>query len=158
MAYSGNANQCRKVGPHFGIDLTTEPRHRALLRYWFTANGYAARACDRYLPTQTLFVRFEDLCGEPLATLRRIGRFLELTPAEGALRAIAKTISPPPTIGRYRQYQTAGAFSETELQAIRRLGFPVADAVEADSGGTEEPWLDGMPSLERWLAKNDLPH
>jgi hypothetical protein len=102
MALSSNQNQLRK---HGAAVLTWRERLfnstpvRSIL-LWQKINLRAADFGESRIPENYLRVRFEDLCGAPLDTVKRIVNFLE-APIDP--EPIARTeITPPKSLGRWR--------------------------------------------------------
>ncbi len=104
MAFSGNRFQLNTLGDLFSSTLRTRlagapPPVRAVA-LWSEANGMVARWGEATLGPRYLRVRFEDLCTDPVAAVRRICDFLETHSADA--RAFLPLIQAPDSIGRWR--------------------------------------------------------
>lgn len=100
---------------------------RGWARYWALVHRHLADQLDRRpdLSEASLVVRFEDLCAEPAATLRRILAHTELEAPAGTVERFAERI-------RYPAYYKP-AFSESDLATIDAECGPIARRFGYDS-------------------------
>jgi len=99
MAFSENQNQLRKHGkallPSL-YDFLPQPEQTAML--WNEINLMALEYGERDLRERYKYLRFEDLCRDPKATIGQISKFLEKNiDMDAALNEVAI----PPSIGRW---------------------------------------------------------
>jgi hypothetical protein len=125
MAFSKNQNQLRKNGKAI---LTLKERWllplpvRSLL-LWDRVNLKAADFGETVLGENYLSIRFEDLCQEPVKTVERILRFLNVdADAEELARS---EISPPSSIGRWRSQspEMIARLEKVGERSLRRFGY-----------------------------------
>ena len=122
MAYSANQVQLRKHGAAVLGD-GGEPSPQRSIALWSEVNLRAADYGERALGPRYLRIRFEDLCADPGGVTAEVLRFFGL--AGDAERIARKEVSPPPSLGRWRD-QDAGAVAELEAvagEALRRFGY-----------------------------------
>jgi hypothetical protein len=122
MAFSDNQQQLRK---HGDVVLSGIPRWKKRLRsiaLWSEVNTKAADFGERHMPGRYLRVRFEDLCAEPVETVRRLYDFFGL---EGDVEAAAAEVRPPGTLGRWRRgrKRTLEELHEVAGPALERFGY-----------------------------------
>jgi len=100
MAYSRNQRQLDRYGEAL-VDqrVVLLPPTRSIA-VWTEANLAAAAFGEEQLGERYLRVRYEDLCAQPEAEIARLLVFLKL---EGDPAELAAEVSPPPTIGRWRE-------------------------------------------------------
>lgn len=91
-----------RVPAGFGAMLEDEAIFRLLMRarHWSRINDAATEFGESEMADRYLRIRFEDLCQEPVATVRRILEFCDL---EGDAEELATAISRPASIGRWTQ-------------------------------------------------------
>jgi hypothetical protein len=125
MALSNNQGQVtRHYLALFGeAPKTADPL--AAARLWCKANMEAAAWCERHRPDRYFPLRFEDLCAEPRASLRRLLDFLGWPVDDEALDRAAALIKPPGSIGRWRRLQPNQQVLLTTVAAegLRRFGY-----------------------------------
>ena len=128
MAFSANQNQLTKHGStmlkeseaHWNAPLQS-------IALWSRLNLRVADYAERHLAGQYLRIRFEDLCGEPVETIRRIFEFFGL---EGDPAHLAHTeVSAPASLGRWRNMDagTLEAFHRVAAPALVKFGYEVTD-------------------------------
>ena len=124
MAFSENQKQLEKHGRAVFADRW--PSWRKPIRsigLWNRVNLQAARLGEQVLGEQYLRVRFEDLCSEPAATVRRILDFLQL---EGDAEAIARDeVRPPDSLGRWQHEgrRLVSALERHAEEGLRTFGY-----------------------------------
>jgi Sulfotransferase family len=100
IAFSENQNQLVKHGDALlGDDLRKEKTSVRSIALWSRVNSAAADYGETQLGERYLRVRFEDLCAEPVETVRRIYAFFGL---DGDAEAAAVAVRPPDTLGRWQ--------------------------------------------------------
>ena len=126
MAYSDNKNQLRNFGDQFGFPFPEgqgpDAEAVAQLGYWIHMTERAVELGER-LGDRFLYLRFDDLCAEPEAELRRLLEFTGVEPGDD-LPAIAAKVVTPTSSGRWRDHPHH-PFGEEQLEAVRRFGFTV---------------------------------
>jgi hypothetical protein len=121
MAYSSHQKQLKKHGKK--VFLTKEQKRLSTplksIMVWSRVNLTAASYGETGMRRNYLRLRFEDLCTAPAETIKRIYDFLE-TP-EMDLTAIVTAVSPPESIGRWRNQ------NPEEVSELLRLGRPALE-------------------------------
>jgi len=121
MAYSLNQNQLSSHGGAF-LNSTEMNWSQPLqsIALWSRINLLAANYGEENLRGQYMRVRFEDLCLEPIQTIRRILDFFGL---EGDPETISQLeVTPPQSIGRWQRLcQSKGML--VELNQIGRMAL-----------------------------------
>ena len=123
MAFSANQ---RQVIAHGGVYLSPEERaepdpiQSALL--WKRVNADAAAYGRSSMPGRYLLLRFEDLCADPAGTSTELASFVGAATEPDRIRDAAASVSPPASVGRWRQ-------EDPEL--VRRIDAVVAGDLEA---------------------------
>lgn len=122
MAFSRNDTQLRIWGRHFGVPVPDDPELLpvARLRYWSAAN-LRARELAEGDPDRCLVVRFEDLCREPVETVRRVAGFCGLS-GELSEADLEDLVQAPETLGRHRGEDLSG-FDPADLEPLEALGY-----------------------------------
>ncbi|MGH2979421.1 MAG: sulfotransferase [Solirubrobacterales bacterium] len=125
MAFSENQYQAERYGPTALGARWAGPEPVRSAAYWAWGNTLAADD-GQELGEKYLCVRFEDLCADPVPTVRRllgfavpdadVDRFME-----GSLR----DISPPASLGRWRDAppEEVAAITEAAGPALARFGY-----------------------------------
>ncbi|HEY7151432.1 MAG TPA: sulfotransferase [Solirubrobacterales bacterium] len=120
MAYSRNQNQVRRHGRKVlpPSDKRIAKAHASIM-FWARLNLAAARYGERYIGSNRLLLRFEDLCADPGATAMRLVEFLQCSVPEDRIRAAAaEIVRPPDSLGRWRDRESR------RIRAIERRGEP----------------------------------
>jgi len=125
MALSSNQNQLRKHGAavlEFRERLFHSTRERSIL-LWQKINIFAADFGESHMGENYLRIRFEDLCGAPGETVRRILAFLG-SPIDAEAIARAEVV-PPKTLGRWRECspRVISRLQEKGGTGLRRFGY-----------------------------------
>ena len=123
MAFSENQNQLVKHGDAvLGAELRKEKKPVRSIALWSRVNSAAADFGEARLGDRYLRVRFEDLCAEPVATVRGIYEFFGL---EGDAAAAAAAVRPPESLGRWQQRRKGivDALHRTAEPALARFGY-----------------------------------
>jgi hypothetical protein len=124
MAYSANQNQLAK---HRSALLEqseadwAEPLQSIAL--WSRLNLRVADYAEQHLLGQYARIRFEDLCREPVETIRHIFEFFGL---EGDAESLARLeVSSPGSLGRWRHQEpaTVEALHRVGGTALRKFGY-----------------------------------
>ncbi len=159
MAYSANCAQLA----FWGQALLGRPvlrRPRDALAYWCAVHRRIF-SIARELKGRFLFLRFEDLCAEPVTEIRRVMEFLEIPVSSQCLREMAAAVRTPPSIGRWRE-RSLDVFDAQDVAYVGTLGFDIDDGVRGgdeyvgtgvrDHGASLEALLDGV---EGWMPMED---
>ena len=123
MAFSKNLNQLYNWGKFFDICPVENDIPRYQLRYWVKANEYALQQCEQYLPGRFLVLRFEDVCRQKEASIRRIGDFLGLSCSDQRIGEIKKTIGIPDSIDRHKTLGEGSMFDQDDLKQLETFGY-----------------------------------
>ena len=123
MALSSNQNQARLWGPLFlGEPYEATPRYS--LRYWCVAHrrvlSIAGTMGDRFL-----FVKYDDVCKDPIAAVARIAGFIGLNGAD-MLQRLTGFVRPSASIGRHKSLGLE-AFDKDDIAYVESLGFAFGD-------------------------------
>ncbi len=140
MAFSGNQNQLLKHGDAMlGPASAAHPQPLRSIALWSRANTMVATYAARHLRSRYLRIRFEDLCTHPGPTVAAILTFFGL-PANQAEHAAA-LVSPPATLGRWRQADAhlQRALHRAAAPALVRFGYAV-------------PWRDRLAAPWRRIT------
>ena len=127
LAFSKNQQQVRNWGSYFGIAPKEGGDHTPSLSldFWIEANRRAIDLGKRLLGDKFHVIRFETLCLSPANEIDRLVDFLDVTLSPAQIAAMAQSIKPPATIGRYRNFDVA-QFSNAQIEAVKEFGpdFP----------------------------------
>ena len=126
MAFSENQNQLQLWGWLLDVETADDPMALpgASVEFWVAANERAIELGGALLGDRFLVVNVDALCQHPGEGVARILEFLEIEVPEVArerLRALPKT---PASSGRYLR-EDLSCFTTHQIEAVRRLGFPV---------------------------------
>ena len=135
MAFSGNQNQLHAWGGLFGIPglgwkepwvtPAGEWTPEKSFSYWLSVNEYALEVARDLPPGTFHLVSFDELCSSPAAVISDLWRFVTSRPPSAeVLTSIVGLVSPPATIGRYRDKDTS-FITRDSRQRLERLGFEV---------------------------------
>lgn len=126
MAHSGNQNQPRFWGSHFlggPVHSTITPRYS--LKYWCAVQKRIIRISENEdISSDILFIRYEDLCKSPQKTIAIICDFIGCAVSTGELVDLSRLVSPPASIGRWRDAGTS-IFDQEDVDYVASLGFDV---------------------------------
>ena len=124
MAFSDNQQQLSKHGSAvFAEGWPSWRRPIRSIELWSRVNVAAADYGERVLGDRYLRVRFEDLCMEPVATVRTILDFFGL---DGDAESIAKSeVRPPASLGRWRDEgrRLVANLERRADEALHRFGY-----------------------------------
>lgn len=124
MAFSSNQNQLRKHGNFLldsRYDAFAQPIRTAVL--WNHVNLTASDYGEREMGDHYLCIRFEDLCRDAKATVRRIAMFLE---NKIDMDNVLKEIVLPESIGRWQScddLELPMNIANHAKQALVRFGY-----------------------------------
>lgn len=122
MAYSSNQNQLKLWGPAvLNGDHTANPRNS--LRFWRWAHTRVLHI-GKEMGERFLFIRFEDLCGDPARYVPLILSFAGLQPDQASVSRAIKLVAPLESIGRHAA-QSLVHFDLDDVAYVRGLGFQV---------------------------------
>jgi sulfotransferase family protein len=126
MAFSDNQQQLKKHGDAVlpgRLGRGRKPVRSIAL--WARVNTEAADFGEQHMGERYLRVRFEDLCSDPVATVRSIYDFFGL---EGDIETAAAEVRPPDTLGRWQKARkrTLAELHEIAEPALRRFGYLTA--------------------------------
>lgn len=114
MAYSRNQNQLQYLGPVL-LNLEERSWNQPLrsIALWSKLNLLTAEYGEKYMPSQYLRIRFEDLCHKPVLTIERIFDFFGLS---GDIEKIAQAeVTPPRSLERWRN-------QDLDIAQLHRIG------------------------------------
>jgi hypothetical protein len=122
MAFSANQNQLNLWGSRFlGSGHGRGPREA--LKFWCRAHMRIAEIGEE-MGARFLFLRFEDLCRDPVSQARAVLSFVGVQGDEKMLERAAGLVAPPKSIGRYAQKSLA-EFDPDDIAYVSSLGFDV---------------------------------
>lgn len=128
MAYSENNNQLRNWGFFFGITPSEfelrKNKNTLMLKYWIAANNYAIANANKYMGSNFLLIKFEDICFSPEKIINDLCDFLSISIAGEMRKDLCQIIKPPRTVGRYKKYDVS-CFDESDVVEVKKLGFDV---------------------------------
>lgn len=98
---------------------------RDQLELWSLGNTRAAADAKRLFGNQSIRIRYEDLCSDPLPQLRRLLEFLERDLAAESIAKIARSIKTPSSIGRGPRSQLDALVKPSDAQrtALEMFGY-----------------------------------
>ncbi len=124
MAFSKNQQQTQWLG---SIVLSAEEQRwnqpLQSIALWNRVNLMSAEYGDRHMPGQYLRIRFEDLCSQPMETIKQIFDFFGL---QGNIAQIAEEeVKPPKSLGRWRSQdaKTIEDLEEIGQPALQNFGY-----------------------------------
>ena len=121
MVYSSNHNQFRRWRWAVGLE-DEEELPEALLDYWIRTTGAALEVIEE---KGGLIVRYEDICGKPAESIKRIAEALELpAPPKKDLASLRAQIDPSDRIGQGNG-ESLEPFRVDQLAALAEYGYPV---------------------------------
>ena len=126
MAFSANQNQLLKHGDAMlGPADPGAPQPLRSIALWSRANTLVATYAARHLRGRYLRIRFEELCAHPVPTVAAILAFFGLPPEQA--EQAAALVSPPATLGRWRQADAhlQRALHREAAPALVRFGYSV---------------------------------
>ncbi len=130
MANVGNPEELRAIRGLFDQGRWAESR----ARYWAYAYGFVARQLDEdpELARRVCVVRYEDLCGDSLATIDRIIAHAELEPQSFAAtrQAYEQKLSLPDYYKPKFDADTLRAIVAATDGVAKRFGYDVADIAQ----------------------------
>lgn len=123
MAFSENQQQLKKHG-----DAVLSGRRRwgrtpvRSIALWSLVNTQAADFGEQHMGERYRRVRFEDLCSDPVETVRGIYDFFGL---QGDVETAAAEVRPPDTLGRWQKARkrTVADLHEVAAPALARFGY-----------------------------------
>lgn len=135
MAFSDNKTDLRLFGPSFGVEAPEDgiAAANAQLRWWVKAADMAAEN-GASLGRRFAFVRFEQLCQDPVDVLGNLCEAFELPATPGELARAAAHVETPASTGRWRSHPWHQLDPEL-VAAAGRYGFDVPDVSVPAEGG-----------------------
>ncbi len=121
MAYSVNSNQARRWGQSY-LGRPFEPTPRYMLSFW-CASHRRVLAAAAVMPSRFLFIKLEELSGDPAAGIHTLFEFLGM-PGQPSASLIGRAEAPE-SIGRFRAHGL-DHFDPDDVAYVESLGFPVA--------------------------------
>ena len=133
MAYS-DRNQFRHWARLLGLEQQAwwpgAPIPVKKLEYWLAANRFALDQGKRFLGDRFMVIHLETLCDHPIREINRLLDFLGLESKDAVnpldFESLYRIPRSPATRGRFRNHDPA-LFSRDQLDAVARLGYPLAD-------------------------------
>jgi len=120
MAHSKNQGQLHFWGKHIiGKDIEYTPYYS--LKYWATVHK---RVVDigQAMGKNFLVLSYDEFCSKPNEGLKTISEFLELDISKLPIQKLTNLISPPKSIGRYKQFGL-DCFDPADVAFAKTLGF-----------------------------------
>lgn len=126
MAFSSNQNQPIFWGEHFSgkpCPASVDPVYS--LRYWCMAEQRVLRIVEQMGKSSQFHVlNFDHLCQSPDTVFAALLDFLGHDRPTEVLQTLARLVSPPSSIGRYRE-RDLSVFSVEDLKFVESMGFTV---------------------------------
>ncbi len=129
MAFSNNQNQVINWGkllfniPVPNINDPSLPRYS--LKYWNKANNKALERGKKYLGHNNfMLLHFEDLCREPEKNIKKLLRFLEISPDTVDVKELASLPQLPSSVGRYKNHDLS-IFDKKDIKQVEQLGYKI---------------------------------
>jgi hypothetical protein len=125
-AFGTDQDQIRRWNESLGTPLPEAPEQlpKAALDYWIKINEKSVSVGQSLLGERFLVVNYDDLCKEPKTGLTRLMEFLQVKCKMGTIERLSSLVQKPADLGVYHSHNL-GIFSTEELDAVRKLGFPV---------------------------------
>jgi len=120
MAHSNNQGQLNSWGKHIiGEDIEYTPYYS--LKYWATVHK---RVVDigQTMGKNFLVLSYDEFCSKPNEGLNAISEFMELDISKLPIQKLTNLISPPKSIGRYKQFGL-DCFDPADVAFAKTLGF-----------------------------------
>ncbi len=119
MAYSKNQNQPSKHGiALLSAEHKNLPPQLYSMAFWSKANMLAAKYGEEVMGDRYIRCRFEDICLEPMPSLKRLSDFLKVQIKDTS--EVTNRIRTPDSIGRWRTIQAA---ERVELSSVGQFGL-----------------------------------
>ena len=139
IAFSKNQQQLKNWSPY--VCERAFDRRRAVppqsLNYWITANNRAIEMGTKHLGDRFLLLNCDHLFRSPREGVQVVADFLEVGVSRDAADDLAALVAPNST-GRWQQHGIE-MFSDTQLEAVRKLGFDTFAEIERSKIQQEYP-------------------
>ncbi len=99
---------------------------------WNRMNLLTAQYAEQHMPDRYLRLRFEDLCGHPVATIEKILDFFDLEADEADINRLAEAeVSAPESLGRWKTQDpaTLRALHDVGEVGLRKFGYLASEAL-----------------------------
>lgn len=124
MALSGNRQQLKNWGRHYGIETGDDaPDTSSQLRFWLAANRQAIKFGQEMKSGQFYLLNFDDLCRNFETEVGLLEAFLDRKLSDADIDNFVQNIGSG-SIGRFRD-APPNTFSISERKAVQDLGFVV---------------------------------
>ena len=132
MAFSGNVQQLKNFGLNYDIVFPANKAQMpvAQLDYWIKANDHSIKVGREILGERFYLLRFEELCVNPLPTIKSLLHFLQVSLPEAKIRHLATLPKLPSSSGRYEKADLS-IFSDDQLERVKTLGYHLNSKTEA---------------------------
>ena len=120
MAFSKNQNQPKLWGP-LVLNSKSDVTPQYSLKFWCWAHQRVLSIGEKFR-SRFLFVNFDELCVKPESGIRDILLFAGIEPSDKLLADLTGLISPPASIGRYKNSPSI-KFDPEDLNFVKKLGF-----------------------------------
>ena len=124
MGLTGNEWQYTTWAHLLGLPKVPTPTQ--LIHFWVKVNRRVRAFASENLAERFLIIRFEDLVLDTRATLKRLGRFLDIDLDAKTVDQLSQRIQKPDTIGRHKQLDLS-LIPQPDLDEIRSFGYRVSD-------------------------------
>ena len=125
MAHSGNQNQLEFWGQHF-IAEPFEISPYYSLKYWCVVHRRVLDIGDT-MGANFLFLNYDNFCANPDDGIAVLCGFLGLAPGDIPKERLLRLVSPPGSVGRFKQYGT-GIFAAEDVAFVGELGFDIGES------------------------------
>jgi len=124
MAHSGNQNQLEFWGRHFiGEQFDISPYYS--LKYWCLIHRRVLEI-GKSMGAGFLFLNYDNFCSNPEDGIAVLCRFLGLADGDIPKERLRRLVSPPGSVGRFKQYGT-GIFAAEDVAYVGELGFDTSE-------------------------------
>ena len=119
MAFSKNQNQLMIWGQYYLGD-NIEINAKNSLKYWIKTHQRMMDLKSK-MQERMYIMSYDSLCENPKLEINNLLKFLGVKSNFIKLWRLSKLISPPQTIGRYKNY-SLDEFDKEDLDYVRKLG------------------------------------
>lgn len=123
MAYSSNQNQLKFWGESLLNERDVEVSATNSFRYWCETHRRVLRLRNE-LKNNLYLLDYDQFCLHPIPQIQKLADYLKIELSEQRIEEIASSVSPPNSIGRYKQYPFP-EMSEMDRQTLEEMGYHI---------------------------------